>query len=188
MKLHTIISICSTVVWTLVPVFYRKHRHFYFFFFLIMNDLVGRLLNAFIPVPKQMAWLTFNYFMLISFNKDHLNRYWKYYLFGIIPIIIVSYNISSSQQIQILFFIHIIIFLIFIKYFLSHFFSQNEIDLFYFMMIFYELITLFKFLAFLREITVGIEVFYVGNIIQIFIGILLIIMQLRLSYKEKLTA
>lgn len=52
-------------------------------------------------------------------------------------------------------------------------------------MIFYEILTLFKFTAYLRDLKTGLNIFYAASITQLFLGIFLILLSTKIFLKFK---
>jgi len=184
MKAFQFVGIISTLVWVVLPYFYRKHNNFYFFLFLAFTDISSIILWHIFSISSQLLWFPINYLMLFALNRDFFVRYIYYILLGIIPVTLISYILPSQQQVFACFLLHLVIFIIIFKQVLSDYLISNRFKIYYMMLSFYILINLFKFLAFMREITIGIEAFYVGTFVQIFIGIILIYLQLRNNKKR----
>jgi len=186
MKEYDIIAHTSVFIWAIMPYFYRRHKHFFFFLFLAMNDVIGVLLWNVFSISGQTSWLVFNYLMLVSINRDYFIKNLRIFLIGIIPISVIVMFLGPSQIVFLCFLVHLAIFFFFIKYLLSDYLLSGIVNKHYIILSFYLLISIFKLLAFMREITVGIEAFFVGTFVQIFIGIILIYLQLRNDESEKL--
>lgn len=178
MKLWEIILIVSVFIWTILPLFYRSHENFFYFLFLGLNDFLSYTFYISSLWSSQILTIPFHYLIIVFFyRKDFANKKWL--LLGLIPSIYAAFNVTHyAQNITILIF-HIIFFFMFLKPFITAYFYSNKIEIFYMVLLFYELINIFKLFAFIKDISSGIEVYYVGTIIQISIGIFLIFYSFR---------
>jgi len=141
---------------------------------LALTDAIGIILWSVFSVSSQVIWMPFHYLVMVMLFKDHFFKWMKHYLAGFVLIYILNYLVLDHHQVFFVFVVHLIIFSLFTKQFIGAFYQDNAFSIFYFLLIFYEVITIFKVLAFMRDITVGIEVFFVGTLVQIFIGIAII--------------
>lgn len=188
MKTYQIIEMCSFVIWITVPLVYRKHNNFYFFLFLGGAAIVSILLWDVLSISSLYAWLPFHYLMLIGFNREYFYKNIKIKLLGLIPILIINPFLSYSTIKSFILIFHLIFIIFFVRFFASQLIKNNNFSIFYILMIIYESIMIFRLVASLRDIRLGMEVSYVGSIIQIFIGIVLIIMQLWKNRSDTVTA
>lgn len=188
MKDYQIIEITSLIVWLTVPIIYRRHDKFYFFLFLGLIDLVAQILWKGLSISVLYAWIPFHYLMLIGFNRKLLLKNIKIKLLGLVPILVINPFLSYHSIKSCILVFHIIFFLLFVRLLLSQFVKNNNTSYFLIVIIIYECIMLVRLIAPLRDIRLGVDISYLGAAIQIFIGILLIIMQLWKNKSEAVTA
>lgn len=142
-------------------------------------DGIAMAIHVIFDYSPQIHWLFFHYLALVMLFRDKFFEKKNLYLSGLVPIIIMTFVFDRDIHVFLCFVIHLLIFLLFTKEFIIHYFEKNIFDIFYLLILFYETLNIFKLLAFMREIIVGIEIYYVATLVQIFIGILLIFIQIR---------
>jgi hypothetical protein len=180
MKAYHFVVFFSTIIWSLIPLFYRTHKFFYFFLYLAIIELSGIFLFWIFHISPISLWLSLHILILFSFNRDFLSKY-KIGIFIIFLISLpISFTLPNITHNYIIFFFHVLFLLLFIRYFLSIYFNNNKIDLFFLTMILYEMLNVFKLISFLRDLKTGINIFYVTSITQILIGIFLIILRTKM--------
>ena len=138
MKTHLIINYVSLIVWIIVPIIYRRHNIFYYFLFLGVLDIIAKILWTVFSISAPVVWFPFHYLMLVGFNRDRFYKNIKLYIIGLIPVLIINFTVSPPSIRFLVFLIHIIFFLFFVKLFTSQFLSSRKIDVFYTILIFYE--------------------------------------------------
>ena len=185
MKIYQIIEIVGLLVWLIVPILYLRHDKFYFFLFLGLTDLIAQFLWNGLNISAIYAWLPFHYLMLIGFNRDYFVKHIKYLWLGLIPILIINPFLSHFTIKSVVLIFHLVFITLFVRLFASQLIKNNNFSFFYIIMITYEGIMIFRIIASLRDLKLGMEISYLGAFLQIFIGVLLIIIQLRKNYKEK---
>jgi len=187
-KVYQIIEICLLVVWLTVPFVYRRHNNFYFFLFLGLIDILAKILWNGLSISSLYAWLPFHYLMLIGFNRDYFFKNIKLKLLGLVPILIINPFLSYFTIKSFVLVFHLIFIILFVRLFASQLIKNNSLSGYYILMIIYESIFIIRLLASLREVRIGMEISYLGSFIQIFIGILLIIIQLWKNKSDVITA
>jgi len=185
-KIYNIIVYTSILIWVLLPFFYRNHQNFYFFLILALIDGIGFVLWNVFGISSQFIWMPFNFLLLVMIFPNHFFRYKLIYLIGFLLIFTLTFFISSPIQVFFCLVVHLVIFLLFAKEFLAEFYLNNSFSIFYLLLLFYEIIMIFKLLAFMRELSVGLDVFYVGTLVQAIVGILLIILTLNWKIREEI--
>jgi hypothetical protein len=175
MQHYFAITIISTIVWLIIPFVYRHNRHFYYFLFLGLNDFIGYSIWYLFSVSAQALWIPTHVLILITFDKQYVNKTNRGFFVILIPIMVLSFFTDSYQQKLFVLITHSILFLLFVKIFVNNIFDFNKISFFYLVLIFYELINVFKIIAFMGELELGLSSFVVGSVIQIIIGLYLLL-------------
>lgn len=187
MKTWEIIGLISLSTWTIVPLFYRSSKHFFFFLVLAATDLSTVLISKIFHDFPQALWVSFSYLTVAVINRNNIQKNKYIIIIGLLLSTILGINISSTLQLYFVLIIQIILFFIFAKYLVSIFFEENKIDLFYLTMFFYEVLSILKFIAYLKQISTGLNFYFAVNILQILIGMFLITMSILNKQKIKNT-
>lgn len=186
MKTWEIIGIISIFIWAIVPIFYRSNKHFYFFLIFAINDLSSILIRIFFSFPTTALWIPSTYLIVFSFDKNFLFKY-KYFIgVGLIIAIFLGFNSSITFQMYFVLASQIILFFLFSRFLISIYLNENRIDIFYLTMIFYEALTIFKIIAFLHQLSSGLNIYFATNIIQILIGLFLIYLSIKRNRNSNL--
>ena len=174
MKSWEIIGLISIITWTIVPFFYRSSKHFYFFLVLTAADLSTIIISRIFHDFPQVLWVPFVYLSLAMVNryKIYKNRYLIFA--GLMISTIVGINSSVVIQMYIVLIVQVLSFFIFARYLISIFIEENKIDFFYLTMVFYEVLNILKLIAYLKQLSSGLNFYFAVNILQILIGIFLV--------------
>jgi len=174
MQIHLIIVNISLIIWLIVPIVYRKNRHFYYFLFLGLNDFLLMVLWFLFSIFVQELWIITHSLILLLFDRYYIKKIKNLIFFSIIPLLALAYFSNSFMQSSFALLTHIILVFLFTRLLIQELYKKHYFNRFYFVLIFYELITIYKFIAFQKVINGGVEIFYIGTIIQILIGLYLI--------------
>ncbi|MFZ1289595.1 MAG: hypothetical protein WAR79_05880 [Melioribacteraceae bacterium] len=179
MKTWVIIATISIIIWAIVPIFYRSNKHFYYFLLLAATDITSFLINHFFHVSAQILWIPFTYFIVLTFNRDFFLKYKILILGGLLIAILAGIYSTNIFQMYFVLISHIILFVLFSRIFISIYLNKNRIDIFYIIMVFFEALTVFKIIAFLRQLSSGLNIYFATNILQILIGLFLIYLSIK---------
>lgn len=179
MELYSLITISYIFLSYIVAYYYRKSKFRYFFFLGAFSDTIGMIFWLVFSVSGQSLWIPFHYLLIFSVSEKVVKRWFRWILIGLFPIIILNFYSTTSTQYYFVFISNLIILFLFLKYFIEGLLRNEEINIFFITMIFYETIILLKFLAIIRKVEVGVNVFFAGIFIQIVINIVLIIVRDR---------
>jgi hypothetical protein len=185
MKLYLFLAYTSIFITVLVAFFYRQNKMNFFFILLAINDIIGIIASSFFSLSGQIFWIPINYLLLFSIHKQLWEKLKWLIILGIIPVIILNYFSSAQHQHYIVLFVNLFLISVFIKRFITGIISQNQISLFYFGLILLESIVIFNFVALLKDIKFGLNVYFAGLIGMIIIKIFLIIIRDGVSIKLK---
>lgn len=156
---------------------YRKSSYNYFFFLLALNDLISLVLWNLFNISSQAFWIPLNYLLVFSIHKRFRNKWKIWVLIGLFPILILNYHSNTSIQHYFILIVNFALLFMFLRLFSRKIFSFNELNLFYLILIFYESLVIIRFIAIIADVDLGVNVFYVGVIIQILISIALLIIR-----------
>ncbi|MBK7107080.1 MAG: hypothetical protein IPH62_17550 [Ignavibacteriae bacterium] len=179
MKTWEIIAYFSVFIWTIVPIFYRSNKHFYFFLLFAINDLSSVIIDILFSFSTTALWIPSTYLIVLSLDKDFFFKH-KYFIgIGLIISIFLGFNSSITFHMYFVLASQIILFILFSRFLISIYLDENRIDIFYLTMIFYEALTIFKIIAFLNQLSSGLNIYFATNAIQILIGLFLIYISIR---------
>ncbi len=177
MKPYEYISLLSTIVWIIVPLFYFKSTHFWFFLLLGVSDVVASILWFGFGLSSQAVWIPAFYLFVFSIDERFFIKKIKVILLGFAIIQIVNFYSSTYFQYMFVFLANIIILTIFLKYLYWGFVENNKPNIFYLAMTFYGLLSVYKSVLTVVNINLGMTNFFVITIFQIFIGLILIFIE-----------
>lgn len=177
MKYYDIWPIFSIAIFILVAIYYWKGQYKYFFLFNSISDIISVILWEVFKLSSQSLWIPFNYLLLFSVDKNIFISKRYLIILGLISILFLNYFSTTFIQYVFVLVIHIILLFIFTRYFYKKYLSSNKLDLFYILMIIFEMNIIIRLLAIIREVNLGVNVFYASMIIQMLIGIFLIIIR-----------
>lgn len=173
MSLILFISLVNTFLW-MIPIV-RQFRSSYSMFFFVLG-LIDIITVTFfytfkiLPIHTQQI-MTF--FLLPTLFLASKNKHILYlFLFVSISGIIFSFFYSNLQiKFLSILFVHIMLMSVFIKNIIEEISSDEEVNLFTLVLIFYELTLIFKITYLLFFKTQGPTFFYLTTALQIFIGL-----------------
>ncbi|PIQ08109.1 MAG: hypothetical protein COW71_13540 [Ignavibacteriales bacterium CG18_big_fil_WC_8_21_14_2_50_31_20] len=182
MQLYEYIQILSTSIWTIIPFFIRKSKHFLFFLFAGLSDSLGLTLWYSYHLSSQAIWIPLFYLMVLGIDKPFFLKNIKVILTGLILILIINYYSTTYNQYLFTLIINLIITIVFARYFYWEFIKNTKFSLFYLAMTFYGFLSLYKSVLMVSNINLGLNAYYVDTIIQIFIGLFLIFIRKDISF------
>jgi len=139
MKGYAIITDLSTIIWTLVAFFYRANKHFFFFLSLAAIEISSYFLVGIFHKSPQSLWLSMHFLMLSCFDKNFSSKHKVTIFAGFSVTLPISFSVSNFLLDYIIFFFHVIFLLLFIRYFVKIYFDKDKFNIFYILMIFYEI-------------------------------------------------
>jgi hypothetical protein len=169
MNINNILFYLSSAIWFL-PLFKQKNtRYFGYFLVLALSDPIGMMLYNLISFHTTYYTLIMLVIKL-SFLQNQKNRI-KIFLLGVIFAIFVLMFFNSRSQLY--FCASVFFFFIIITLALESFgyIKKNKINLFLNLLIFYNAINLFKFIALAMSFEQGAISFTMGYAFQILLGI-----------------
>lgn len=185
MKTYESIAFLSLIVWLAVPLIHYKSKHFWFFLFLGLNDVASGILWFGFGLSSQTLWIPFYYLIVLSIDKEFLFNNWKIIVFGFILVLVLNYYSTTFIQNGFVLISHTIILTLFIKYLFWGFVENNVISLFYVVMTFYGMFSVYKFVLMLNSVHHELSIYFVTTIIQIIIGMYLIIQKRDIQFLFK---
>ena len=166
-----IIIITGSIAWLLPP--FRQYKTKYFLFFLILASIepIMDILGIIFHLSIVKIYPVFGILVLFSLIK--LNRKNIVLLLGFITagILIVCYFPELVLRIFMIL-IQTMILLVIIYDFLIFTNEHKTLNLFFILLILYQIMVVYKFVARILDIHNGIVIFYLSGFIQIFFGIL----------------
>ncbi len=174
MKLYVIIGYLSNIIWTLIPFFVVRKKYFLFFLVLAANGMMSFLAYSTLHIPANIFWIPFHYLLIFTLSDTFFKKHYLYILAGFIPFVLLGYFATHEERRLFLIFVHGFILIWFLWNAIKTIIVNNKFDLFLLLMSLYEFIMIFKLIAMLGEVQLGMEVFYTGSAMQILIGLYLI--------------
>lgn len=171
MKFSQIVFLVSIISWVFPVIKQRNTDYFYFFFILAMADPLRLLIYQLCGILPISYFPLFSFLLILSLSKK------KYYLFISAAAVILTLmpNIFHWPN-NILYLIttinHTVLLLIFINTIAGNLIKKKTVNLFMILIIFYEIITVYKLAAFVVSLNKGGISFFLGTAIQIGFGIL----------------
>lgn len=185
MKIYYIITFISIFFSILLAFLYRKHILRLYVLLQALDETSGILIWLILNKSGQSLWIPIDYLMIFSVFQLQFTDYAKIYLWGIFPILIVNY--FSTTQIQQYFCIiaHCIILFLFFRILIKKIIHTEKLDLLYSALIISHVIVIINLISIIRDVKIGIEIYFAGIIADILIKIFLIIAKNGVSFNIK---
>ncbi|MCX7876522.1 MAG: hypothetical protein N2321_10205 [Melioribacteraceae bacterium] len=170
--LYKLVYFSGIIVWILPAIRQYKTEFFDFFLILALIDPVAVVYGYFAKASIPL-WLTtlFAYLLIISLlSEDNIKK--LRYILILIPIVFMI-SIPLIQREYFLYLIiteNIIIFIFFLKFLITHYVNHQKINLFYFMLCFYELTVILKLSNLIIGFSNAILFYFFTGIAQIIFG------------------
>jgi hypothetical protein len=172
---YLIISLVTAIVWSLIPFRQYKTKPFYYFYVL---GIVGLVFKLFVIIK-----LNYDIYILGSFLLFIALNDYKFIKKNIFPILILCMSAFfyqfifkfTGQKIIIFCFLHLLIISRILYLVVVPFFRSAKLNIFYIVLIFYELTVLTKFSNLLSGLVSAYTEFIMANILEIFIGLFFLI-------------
>lgn len=187
MDLILLIVYFSILIWICLPILFRSNRHFYFFLFLGLNDVIMMIIYSLFSIFPKELWIVSHSLMLLFFDRVYIRKYKKKLLVASVSIPFFAYFSNLFMQTAFVFFAHSIFLFLFSRLLILKYFKLHILNNFYMVLILYELITIYKFIAFEFNLEYRTEIFYVGTLTQIIIGLYLIFIKINTLNIDKLS-
>jgi hypothetical protein len=171
MNILYIIIYISIAVWLLPP--FRQYKGNYFFYFLILalSDPVSLAASNFFGVYGQNVHSISAYLMIISLIYFPKNSKPKMILVIPMTLIFISGYIYIDNLTYLLFLLHILILIVFLKRTLILVYKHNTINLFYWVLLFYEVSLVINIYLMLEVDDIKVVIYYATLFFQIFVAI-----------------
>ncbi len=164
----------SIIVWLIPPIRNYKGKFFYYFVFLAISDPISIILRE-LSIPSRFisylfVGLSFCYLLSII-SKEEIAKYKYFIIASFLFIVLLNIVVNKNYMITLSYIaIHWIIFMIFLKYFITSY-VERIFNFFFFMLMFYELTIISKYLAILTEKNNATAFFIIATIFQIAFGL-----------------
>lgn len=179
MNIPLIISIISTTVWILPPIKQYKSDYFYFFLILALLDTIQPIAFFLLHMNPQYFSIVFLFLLISSLASNHKQRYFFIILAILSSVIFLGFSLQNSTLTLIHVGMHVIIVIILINSFVKYIQKVKAVNLFLIILITYELITMFKFIAGILSYEQGVISFIIATFIQIFFGIAFLFISIK---------
>lgn len=170
------------IIISLTLAYYYRDRKFRLFFILSgLSDLISGVLWLIFFKSSQDFWIPILYLTVFSVHEKFLLNHGKTVLVGFIFVLVLNYFTTTQVQYYVVLFGNFYLLFIFLRYFTRDIISSNNISVFYFLLVLYEVIIVLNFTALVRNIQLGLNVYYIGIIIQILIKVYLIFIHKKID-------
>ena len=180
-----LLAYTSVILNVLIAYLYKDSKFKYFFIFLALSDVISSILWIFFNISSQTLWLPFDYLIVMSIHQKWFIRFKYPIILGLFPILVGNIFTNTLSQHFLSLLAALIIFFLFLKMFVTSMIRLSKINIFFFCIIFNQLISSLNFVAFLNDITLGMNIYFVGIISQIIIKFLLIFVRNDASFSVK---
>ena len=171
MYIAKIIGYISTVFWLLPPIRQFKSQYFIYFLILALSDPVNLFSINVLGLPNNIihALAAILLFYSINPNSIDFNRYWFLHSLFIASFIIGMLFLNNLLYIVLL--IHLMILFKFVKLTLVTIYKINILNIFYVVLMFYELSAVINLSEFLSNSDLRIVIYYMTLSFQILMAI-----------------
>jgi hypothetical protein len=177
MEFSKVLQLLTISVTILNAVYFWRSKLRFYFLFLALMDFLSFILWFFLPIVPQYIWVPLTYLLLFSLYEDFFKKFIIYILLGLVPVLIINHNLSTTEQHYFVMSVNIILLFLFIKEFMREFLNLNRIDLVYGGIILYQSIIVLNFIAIIRDIQFGATIYFAGMIAILLVKIWLIIIR-----------
>ena len=172
MTIPYLLFFISVFIWVFPP--FRQYKTEYFLFFLILAvaDPVGALLNIFLAVKPIHENLVVTFLLVIALiGSKQLKKSWLIVTLSFLILLAVMMKLPLVGSYGIKIFLSSIILFIILKNSLLYFNSNQTFNLFFLILILYEITIIIKYIYTASGTHTGIIYFYTTSFFEFFIGI-----------------
>lgn len=192
MSIPIIISYFVALIWILIPFRQRKTNYFFFFLFNAIGSLIITLnlvlfLYDIIFVHNVKIFFGLGLFLIISlFNFKKIPHYLIFLLTILAISIVLPFFLSVNTIMVLLVLQNIIIFVIFLKHTVAYSSAHEKLNLFHFILLFYQMTVILRFILLLGDINTAGIFFYISAFFSAILGIFFLIFNENSSPKLSL--
>lgn len=187
MPVETIIIYISTFFWLFPPFRQFKGRYFYYFFILALSDPVNLISVNLIGVPYHFIHSIAGLLLLYSINSiEYVKKYLFANMFFILTFFLFLFLLDNLLYLILT--LHLLILYRFLRLSLLNTYSKSELNIFLFMLVFYEISVIVNLIVFISKTNLGVVFFYLTLLFQILVAIFFTIFRedssvLKLKFK-----
>ncbi len=174
MKIIYFLAYFSVFVWAIVP--FRQYKGKYFLYFLswVSADIATVPARLIFHSGTNFFYAPFSFLALIALQDiKFIKKYWV--VITILFLGVCYINLNNNMMGTFVSIIHFFILLIFLKELIMTFVTKNLVKIFLIILIFYEIMTVAKFLNYLTGFTNAYIYFIITSIFEITFGLFFII-------------
>ena len=172
MKIFYFLTIFDILLWIIVPIRQIKKKYFYYFLFVEAADFLTLLLRLIFHSRSNSFYIPLSYLSFVAvLNIDFVKKFWVLLTSFFVLFFVVNIYVTLNQFFIILSFIQLLIIIKLLKDFASLFFNENLLNIFIFVIIFYEVLFVTKLLNLLLGFANAYVYFYISTISEILIGL-----------------
>ncbi|MEG8947967.1 hypothetical protein [Rosettibacter firmus] len=163
----------SIIIWLLPAFRQRKNKLFFYFLILAISDPISILLQYVKLSNYVTAYYMLVFFMLLVFSINVNNRIKYKYFYLLIGLILLYVGFFGGINLHYFIYIllHWFIFINFLKEFIINAVSMNSINIFYLVLMFYELTIITKILNLVLGFSDATAFYFITSIFQIAFGL-----------------
>ena len=160
MAIVVIIQRISIFFWLLPPIRQYKERFFIYFLILALSDPLNLVALHILHISNYYIHPIAGVLLIysIDFSLNNIKRYWYFHILFIAAFIAGLFLIPN--RIQLMLFLHFIILIKFMKIAFISLHKFNTINIFLFVLVFYELLAVINFLVFLNDFDIKVIFYY----------------------------
>jgi hypothetical protein len=177
MPLYLIFTV-SIIVWLLPPFKQKGTEYFFFFFVMAFSDPLAIGLCYLHLFNPQQFYVILELLLIFALNKN-TNRNRISVLTATVAYLLIYKLMTTKGVYLVSVFLLTIILLIIIYRFMLYVQTKKCMNLFYILLILYQVTLVVKFIALIVDIDFGLVQFYLTSIIEIAFGIIFIFVNIR---------
>jgi len=170
MFVERVIVYISTFFWLFPPFRQFKGRFFYYFLILGLSDPVNLISLTLIGIPHHFIHSIAGLLLLYSFDSI---KYVKKYLIANVIFILAFFLFIFllDNLLYLILTLHLLILYRFLRLSLLNTYSKSELNIFLFMLVFYEISVVVNLIVFISKSNLGVVFYYLTLSFQILVAI-----------------
>jgi hypothetical protein len=166
-----IIFIFTALVWVLPPFKQQETKYFLYFLILAISDPLVVGLSYLFKILPQQSYVVIEFIIIFSLIKKNFRNKFLV-LFAVIGYLLSYKSLANEYLLIISFFLQTVILLIILYHFILSIQEEKGLNLFYMLMVLYQVTLVIKFIVVITDANLGLVQFYLTSIIGIIFGIL----------------
>jgi len=170
MPVEKIIVYISTFFWLFPPFRQYKGRFFYYFLILALSDPLAIINYSFIGIPHHFIHSLAGLLLLYSFDSiGYLKKYLAANIIFILAFFLFLFLLDNLLYLILA--LHLLILYRFLRLSVLNTFIKNELNIFLFLLVFYEISVIVNLIVFISKSNLGVVFYYLTLSFQILVAI-----------------